>query len=54
MELKGIKSVAVMCTLNVVQFAFVRDAVEIYCTKNIHEIICTDDIITAMNEAVNR
>ena len=32
---------------------FISNAVEIYCTKNRQEILCTDDVITAMNEAVN-
>ena len=36
-----------------VQFAFVNNTVEIYCTKNGHEILCTDDVIAAMNKALN-
>ena len=43
MYLEGIRSVAVMCTLNVCSV----------CTKNGHQILCTDDMITAMNGAVN-
>ena len=52
--LKGVRSVAVMWTLNVCSVCFCQwCGRNIYCTKNGHEILCTDDIITAMNVAVN-
>ena len=35
------------------QFSFVSNAAETYCTENAHGILCTDDIVTAMNEAIN-
>ena len=31
----------------------ISNAVETYCTKNGQGILCTDDIITAINEAIN-